>query len=219
MRLNTALLGPLSLDEYLRLEETSDRRHEFVAGRVYEMFGTTARHNRIALNIVKRLDVLGAGTPCRSYALELKVQASADRVYYPDVVMVCEAHDGESVMFDAPCFIVEITSRSTRRTDRGEKLDAYLRLPSLRGYLVVEQDRRHVTLYTRAESGWQRDEFVGSGCATVPCVDGELSLDDVYAGVEPKTHIREGDDSCLVEDPYGDDLDAVLVPADEDGAY
>lgn len=207
MRLEAASLGPLTLDEYLQFEENSNRRHEFVAGRLYEMFGTTARHNRIAFNIMKRLDVLGVGTPCQAYALELKVRVDADRVYYPDVVGVCEAHDGETVMFETPCFIAEVTSRSSRRTDRGEKLDAYLRLDSVRGYLVVEQDRRHVTLYTRGADGWHRDEVVGSGSVSVPCFDGELSLDDVYAGVEPKHHLREGDDSWLAEDPYADDLE------------
>ena len=120
-----------------------------MAGRVYEMSGTTTRHNQIVFNVLRRLDSLVPLTPYRVYFIDIKIRAANDRVYYPDVVVVCLAHTQDAVMFDSPCFIVEVTSRSTRRTDRVEKLDAYLKLPSLHGYLVIEQDCRHATLYQR----------------------------------------------------------------------
>ena len=70
--------------------------------------------------------------------------------------------DGDTLVFDDPCLIVEVTSRWTRRIDRGEKLDGYLSLPSLRGYLIAEHDRQHVTFYSREVSGeWSREEVVG----------------------------------------------------------
>lgn len=194
MRPESLSLGPLSLEEYLRLEETATTRHEFVAGRVYAMSGTTVRHNLIAVNILKALNQLSRGTACRSYIIDIKLRATPDRVYYPDVMVVCDTHDQDAVILDSPCFIAEVASSSTRRTDRGEKLDAYLRIVSLRGYLVVEQDRRHVTLYTRSGDEWQREEIMTSGVFRVPCVDGQLSLDDIYAGIEMPARVREDDD-------------------------
>jgi Uma2 family endonuclease len=185
--------GPLSLEEFLAFENGAPERHEFVRGRVFAMSGTTVRHNRVATNIYKKLDAAARGGPCQVYVIDLKVQASSDRVYYPDAVVVCAPHDDATLMFDAPCLVVEVTSRSTRRVDRGEKLDAYLAMPSLRGYLIAEHDRRHVTLYTREPGGeWMREEVVGSGEATVPCPHVSLSLDDIYDGVEPvPLHVRE----------------------------
>ena len=184
-------LGPLSVDEYLALEESSTVRHELVAGRVYQMSGATLRHNQIATNILRRLDALTPGTACRVYLIDIKVRVAADRIYYPDVVVACTAQEQDAMIVDAPCFIVEVTSPSTRRTDRGEKLDAYLALASLRGYLVVEQDRRHVTAYEReTDTEWKRDEVVTSGVVRVACLDGEMSLDDVYAGVEMPSRVR-----------------------------
>ena len=194
MRLHSLSLGPLTVDEYLKLEESSTHRHEFVAGRVYEMSGTTARHNQIVLNIVRGLDRLVAGTACRSYIIDLKVRTPDDRIYYPDVVVVCVAHAQDAEMFDAPCFIVEVTSPSTRRTDRGEKLESYLKVASLQGYLVVEQDRRHVTQYQRDGTGWKRDEVTGSGAMRIPCADGDLSLDEAYTGIEMPLRVREEDE-------------------------
>jgi Uma2 family endonuclease len=94
MRDGIRRLGPLTIEEYLRFEHDADRRHELVAGRLYAMSGTTARHNQIALNVVEALRATGAGAKCRAYAIDLKVRAAEDRVYYPDVVVSCESHGG-----------------------------------------------------------------------------------------------------------------------------
>jgi Uma2 family endonuclease len=192
MRDGIRRLGPLTIEEYLRFENDADRRHEFVAGRLYAMSGTTARHNQIALNVVEALRASGAGATCRAYAIDLKVRAADDRVYYPDVVVSCESHGGESTIIAAPCLIAEVTSPSTRRTDRGEKLDAYLAMPSLRQYLVVERDRRHVTSYVRDDSNeWTRAEIVSSATVSIVCPTGELPLETIYANIELPPRVRE----------------------------
>src|SRR5262249_55560492 len=114
----------VSLEEYLRFETASPARHEYVAGRGYAMSGTTARHNLIATNIISRLRAAATGS-CRAYIIDLKVRVGRDRVYYPDGVVVCTPHAGDTVLFENPCLVFEVTSRSSRRIDHGEKLDAY----------------------------------------------------------------------------------------------
>jgi Uma2 family endonuclease len=118
--------------------------------------------------------------------------------------VACTPHDDLTSMFDAPCLVLEVTSRSTRRVDRGEKLDAYLAMPSVRGYMIAEHDRRHVTMYTRASGGeWLRDEIVGTGEVIVPCPTTSLSLDDIYEGVEPvPLHVREDAEDADDLEPY-----------------
>lgn len=66
------------------------------------------------------------------------------RVYYPDVIVACGKAAEVELIVDEPSLIVEDTSPSTRATDRREKLDAYMRIASLRVYLIVEQRRKHV---------------------------------------------------------------------------
>jgi Uma2 family endonuclease len=129
------------------------------------------------------------------YFCDLLVRADATRIYYPDCVVVCKPHAGDTVMFDEACLVVEVTSRSTRRTDRGEKLDAYLSMPSLRGYVVIEQTRRHMTAYLRDAAGeWRREEAMAAGSIQLPCLDVTLTLAEVYEGVDlPPLRVREGD--------------------------
>src|SRR5262249_55277089 len=127
----------LSLQEYLALEEASTIKHEFVGGEVYAMSGVTVRHNLITLNIVRALHGPARARRCRVLATGVKLQVG-DRVYYPDGIVACgTAADVELIVQDLS-LVVEVTSRSTRRIDRGEKADAYLTLPSLRTYLIVE---------------------------------------------------------------------------------
>lgn len=62
--------------------------------------------------------------------------------------------------------------------------------------MIAEHDRRHVTMYARAPGGeWSREEIVGAGDVVVPCPEANLSLDDIYEGVESMPlYVREDAD-------------------------
>jgi Uma2 family endonuclease len=92
-----------------------------------------------------------------------------------------------------PCIVVEVTSPSTARIDRGEKLEAYRRIPALRAYLIVDHRRRRVERHWRESPGgvWMREEIVGDAPTPipVPCIDASLTLDAIYRRVElPAVH-------------------------------
>jgi Uma2 family endonuclease len=174
----------VSVPDYLTYEESADVRHEYVRGEIYALTGTTARHNRIVGNIIAHLRAAERGTTCRTYFLDLKVRAAEDVFYYPDVLATCTPHDGSTLTFDDPCLVVEVTSPSTRRTDRGEKVTAYQGIVALKAYLIVEQSRRQVTLYTREIDGWTRVDLLREGEFRLPCPETTLSLDALYDGVD-----------------------------------
>src|SRR3712207_3247663 len=52
------------VEEYLRLEENSEVRHEYVHGVLYAMSGASLRHNRIAINLVAAFHGHVRGGPC-----------------------------------------------------------------------------------------------------------------------------------------------------------
>jgi Uma2 family endonuclease len=79
----------LSVEEYLRLEETSPVKHEYVGGFIHALAGASKRHNQIALNIASRLRDAVRGGPCRVYIGDVKVRVADDVYYYPDVVVSC----------------------------------------------------------------------------------------------------------------------------------
>jgi Uma2 family endonuclease len=106
-------------------------------------------------------------------------------VYYPDVSVDCVPHGDDDLIVGQPGLAVEVTSPSTARIDRGETLDNYRRAASLRMCLVVDQRRRRVTCHRPDDAGaWVVEELTGTGTISVPCPSVELTLDEVYEGVE-----------------------------------
>ena len=186
----------MTLEQYLAFEERSPIKHEYVGGEVYAMSGVTTRHNLITLNIAVHLRAAAARRRCKIFATDVKLQAAVDRIYYPDILVACgKAADGDLII-ERPSLIVEVTSPSTRATDRREKLDAYQRIASLVEYLIVDQRRRHVFAYRRRPRGaWRRDEIAGDGRVSVPVLGTRIGLDEVYEGVDlPPLVVREGED-------------------------
>jgi Uma2 family endonuclease len=176
---------PKSLEEFLRFEEAHPERHEYVAGDVYAMTGGTLRHSRIVQNVSFALMTRARGGPCQVHSNIVKVQVGNDRIYYPDVLALCTSLPGETLVVHEPSLIVEVTSPSTVRTDRGEKLDAYRRLTSLQSYLIVDQRRRRVDRHWRDPGdGWQREEYVVDGTVPVDCLGTSITLDEIYEGVD-----------------------------------
>ncbi|TCJ13069.1 Uma2 family endonuclease [Rubrobacter taiwanensis] len=177
---------PLSVEEYLALEESASVRHEYVAGETYALAGATDRHNRISLNIASRLLAAARGTPCRVYMSDMKLRASESVFYYPDVMVVCGPPEPGNPDFQRdPCLVVEVLSPSTEQIDRREKLLVYENIPSVGAYLVVSQDIRRVERHFRGEDGlWRKADLVDVGRFPVPCPpDTELTLDEVYEGL------------------------------------
>lgn len=169
----------LTVEEYLKLEETAAVKHEYVAGTIHAMVGATKRHNRIALNIVTRLIGAARGGSCRVYAMDVKVRVE-DVFYYPDVMVTCGSENDDPLVEDAPCLIVEVASPNTQSTDRREKLLNYRKIPSLRAYLIVDQDRRRIERHWRGDDGDWHHGGLDRGSVPVPCPETTLSLDEVY---------------------------------------
>ena len=185
----------MSLDEYLAFEERSPIKHEYVAGEVYAMSGVTTRHNLITLNFVRHLHDAARARGCKVFATDVKLKV-ADRVYYPDVILACGPAADVDLIVEAPSLVVEVTSPSTRATDRREKLDAYRKIPSLGAYLIVDQRRRHVLVYARDASGqWLRDEIHGPGEILLPVLDTLITMNEIYEGIDlPPLAVGEGED-------------------------
>jgi len=196
----------MTLEEYLAFEAASPIKHEYVAGEVFAMTGATTRHNLITLNLTSALRSAAKKRGCRVFAMDVKLRAGVDRVYYPDLLVACGRAAEVELIVDIPSIVVEVTSPSTRATDRREKLDAYQKLPSLRSYLVVEQRRRHVIAYSRdAEGEWNREELQGSGEVRIDALDLTLTLDEIYDDVPlPPLGVGEGDEFA---DEWEDELD------------
>lgn len=175
----------MSAQEYLRSEEASPFKREYVAGFVYPLHGqagVSEPHSLITMNIAGTLFPHARRQGCRLHAGEMRLQVS-NAMFYPDVMLLCgERGEGRYYVTD-PCFLVEVLSPSTAANDRVGKYAMYTSLPTLQTYLIVEQNQRRVYEYQRAEGEWRLREVAGEGEVSVPCLGLSLSLDDVYGGV------------------------------------
>ena len=172
----------MTLEEYLRWEERRPWRYEFVGGYAYALAGATGGHNLVAGNVHYELRTAARGHPCRIYQEGMKLRVGDD-VYYPDVMVVCDPGGDDEQMAHAPCLLVEVLSPSTTRTDRTQKLAAYRSIASLRAYLIVSREHRHVERHWRDGTGaWHVEDLLDRGEIPLPCpgAGAVLTLDAIY---------------------------------------
>jgi Uma2 family endonuclease len=178
----------VTIDDYLAGELVSPVKHEYLGGVVYAMAGARNAHNLIASNCLGALHGRLRGKRCRPYNSDTKIRLRLPhqvRFYYPDVSVICRPNPPGDSFQDEPAVIVEVLSRSTRRTDEGEKKDAYSTIPSLCAYVLVEQETAAVVVFRRTEQGFVREVHQGIGAVIpLPDIGVELPLADVYDGVE-----------------------------------
>jgi Uma2 family endonuclease len=73
----------LAPEEYLKLEEKSNIKHEYIDGQVYTMAGTTDTHNTIGLNLALLIRNQLRGSDCRVYFADIKARIEkCNRLYY-----------------------------------------------------------------------------------------------------------------------------------------
>jgi Uma2 family endonuclease len=178
----------VSAEDYLAGEEISPVKHEYLGGVVHAMSGAQNTHNVIAGNIFGSLWNRLRSNRCKPFNSDTKIRIRLPtqvRFYYPDVSISCQPNPGKESFQDHPIAIFEVLSRGTRRIDDGEKKDAYLTIPSLCVYALVEQDTPAVVLFRRTPQGFVREVYADlSSSIPLPEIKIELPLAEVYEGVQ-----------------------------------
>ncbi len=205
----------VSVQDFLAGELVSPIKHEYLGGFVYAMAGTRNAHSIIEVNIRGELHQHLRGKPCQPYSSDTKIRihlpipsplspaagergrgegATHVRFYYPDASVVCRPNPQTDSFQDEPAVLFEVLSRGTRRIDEGEKRDAYLTIPSLRVYVLVEQEMPAVLVYRRTEQGFVREVYEGLD-AVLPLQDigTSLPLAEMYERVD---FVPEGDEEA-----------------------
>ena len=152
-----ALELPMRAAEFLAWGATQTVQHEFVRAELFAMTGAAESHVTITLNVAFALRQHLRGSPCRTFANDMKLRVErADSFFYPDVFVTCSAADAtDPLVKREPVLVVEVLSPCTAAYDRGEKFAAYRRLPSLREYLLIDPDSRSCDLYRRGQGEGQ----------------------------------------------------------------
>jgi Uma2 family endonuclease len=175
----------MTLEEYLRFEERSEVRHEYVNGYAYAMTGAVAGHHRIVSNVQVALHMAARGGPCVAYRESFRLRIGND-FYYPDVMVAC----GEPLPFTAraterPGLLVEcaLAEQLAHRSDREAARvrvgadAARLRARALR----VPAGRVGPPT---PDGGWATERVENAGTLDLSCPEVALTLDAIYEGLD-----------------------------------
>jgi Uma2 family endonuclease len=161
------------------------------------MAGTRNEHNDIATSLLVALGSRLRGKPCRPFNSDTKVRLQfrdETRFYYPDAIVVCDRNPPEDVYQDRPIFVAEVISPSTRRVDEFEKREAYLSIPTLVTYLMIETFAPRVVAYERQADGSFAQRLYEGTRAAIPldAIGVSLPLAEVYDRVEFAPEAADG---------------------------
>ncbi|NJN74453.1 MAG: Uma2 family endonuclease [Limnothrix sp. RL_2_0] len=186
---------PLTPEEYLELEKTSEIKHEYIDGEIYAMAGGTGNHNLISTNLLILIRNRLNDSGCRTYLSDMKVNLqNCRRFFYPDLVVTCDKKDDPKLSYvHFPKVVIEVLSPSTESFDRGQKFEFYRSIPSLQEYILINSDHYLVECFRRQKQDiWLLQTYKGLGAiAYIEALDIYAPLSDIYAMVEfePATEI------------------------------
>lgn len=180
----------LSWDEYLKLEQETGERHELLNGEAWAMAGGSRVHSAIKVNLTAFFRNALRGRPCRPYDADYRIFIpETGLATYPDLSVICGAvtDPAPANSGTTPTLLVEVLSESTEAWDRGGKFAHYRQIPSLRYYLLVNQDPRRVELYTRNDDGsWTLTVHEAGAQVPLPALGVVMPVDELYEDLLPE---------------------------------
>lgn len=173
--------------EYVRLEDFSNVKHEYLGGEIYAMAGGTPDHAALAMSLGAALIGRLGGRSCRVFSSDLRVRVLATGLAsYADVTVVCgplERDPEDRNTVTNPVLVCEVLSDSTEDFDRGKKLDHFKRIESLREYVLVSHRAPEVVVWTRrADGSWGQEAAGAGGSVRLESIGAEIPVDEIYRG-------------------------------------
>jgi Uma2 family endonuclease len=182
--MNFALHKPMTLAQFLEWEERQPLRYEFDGVAPSAMTGGTFSHSSIQRNLAMAIGGRLRGKPCKFQGSDLKFQVAEGHIRYPDGMVVCSPIDRAATVVHDPVIVFEVLSPSTARTDRLVKAREYQATPSVRRYIMLEQDSIGATVFIRADNAWTHELLVAGSVLALPEIAVELPLAELYEGIE-----------------------------------
>ena len=173
----------ISEEDYLQGELESEIKHEYVDGQVYAMTGGTDNHERISGNIFSGVHGFLRGKKCEIFQSGMKASIPNRNFRYPDVMVVCDETSESNLYKECPVIIAEVLSSSTRKKDKTEKMLEFLSIPTLKEYVLIEQDCVDVEVL-RQENGWKPEHYYLGDEVTFTPIEFTISVEEIYERVD-----------------------------------
>ena len=168
-------------EDYLKGELECDVKNEYINGQIFAMGGASDAHNWLTSNFGGEFRNHLKGKPCHAFQSDFKVKVGTN-YFYPDVVVKCDRDN--RFYTEKPIIIIEVLSPSTRCYDETTKLRAYLTIPSLREYVLVDQDRVRVEVFRRVGELWTATIYNILENVCFDSINLTLSVEEIYEQVD-----------------------------------
>ena len=114
---------------------------------------------------------------------DLKFLVAGGHVRYPDGMVVRCPLDRTATVIYEPVVVFEVLSPSATHSDRIVKAREYQATPSVRRYIMLEQDSVNAVVYARSGEAWTHEILLADSILTLPEIAVELPLAELYDGI------------------------------------
>jgi Uma2 family endonuclease len=161
----------MTVDEFYAWAAEQPGRWELFDGVPVAMAPERVTHGRSKSQLVRAFDeaISNAGLPCEFLIDSAAVRIDRYQSYQPDGMLICgEPPSGDAIEVSNPVIVVEVLSPGTALKDMRDKLQGYIRVPSIHHYLIVDPDEKLVIHHARGS---------GDAVATRLVSEGSLALE------------------------------------------
>ncbi|MEA2860378.1 MAG: hypothetical protein QOC72_2417 [Methylobacteriaceae bacterium] len=180
-------------EEYLA-DKPENEKWELLGGRVVKMMvGARWEHHFITRNLAFEFDrqLRGRNPPCRVFTETFWLKEKFLRLAaFPDIMVRCGTFDPGEASLSDPVVLVEVVSPGSADRDRGEKLDLYPRLNTLKHYVLIERDTPLVEVLDRqGEREWGPPRLLEGLDAVLElrAIEVSVPLSAIYEDVLPQS--------------------------------
>jgi len=169
---------------YLKDELAAETKHEFVDGQVQAMVSASKNHGRISGNIRRQFSAHLKTSSCEPFGSDIKIRTPTGNYRYPDCMVVCDDQaENDEYYTESPTILVEVISRSTRKIDEQIKRLEYINIPTLKEYVLIEQDFVDVTVYRQSDN-WRPTHYFLGDDVLFESIELALSVEEIYHRVK-----------------------------------
>jgi len=180
----------ISSEEYLNAERGAKERHELHHVQIVKLPGSSINHGRIVSHLLGNIGPYLKDTEYSIFITNLRLAIpSVPAFTYPDVSIV----GGEPEMLDEhldnltnPSVIIEVLSPQTEQYDRGNKFFYYIKIESLKEYIMISSTSYYVQIARKQEDdSWNFEEITDlNSTLQINTIQFKLDLSAIYERVK-----------------------------------
>jgi len=189
--MQAAKLNNISIEEYIAIECENDTRYEYHNGKIRISERGTMKHSFICGNILVEVEMelraINSSYFPLNHTIKIQIQ-NENRFVYPDMAVV-DKIERSKIYREAitnPVVVVEVLSKNTAGYDLGDKFFLYQKIETFKEYILIEQEKPQIEIYTRNEGDlWHIKRVSGlENSLTLQSLDIEIPLKDIYRNVD-----------------------------------